>query len=509
MLWAKTGLASEAMHLPVAESVDDDIKNHIQSPTLNQVRKHPYFMDRDAQDERSTSAPFSGTDGYVYNWEYGEEVVSRPGQKTFGNEDPNRPGKKGAFGILNPKSEQWYISMPWPSEINSGQWTDIGLATVDDFIKKENATLSSYTGCRILVYHNKSGKAVVATPGDISSRPSELKYSPVLPNECHLAGLSPDICEYFGLTSMKDTITVGFVDSSWELGPYTKKKVNPGYINSGYTSNTPGSTDSDPISVSPGDWSVGTGSATLVDSLEDIKYAMTLLRDHPNMWATKREVSGTRNGHGALHPESWYQQFTHGFSNASADAAIPVPGSKRSRIFPSLINFLWIAMEAGFIFDGCAGAAGSQSDPGPQDGITVHEVGAAIDFANLGHVDHGGTWVWRQDWATMPAQGTRAYEVAIQRKYVFRGAPTNNPKYMHWYTKYSELVNLLAQFISSLPKDKRPSSVGAPFAVANSVIHQDVKPNHMHIDFFHYNKKGSEVILTGRIGKLLPQLKPR
>lgn len=505
MLWSKTGLASEAMHLPVAQSIEDDIRKHIQSPTLRQTRKHPYFMDRDAQDETSTSAPFAGADGYAYNWDYGEQMVPGPDEKTFGNEDPNRPGKKGAFGILDPKSEQWYVSMPWPSQINAGQWTDIGLATIDDFIKKENLILSNYAGCKILVYHPKSKKAVVATPGDIGPRPSELKYSPVLPNESHLIGLSPDICEYFGLISMKDVVTVGFVDDTWELGPYQRKVLNPIDLDPGYTPNTPGNTPSDPIAVvSPTDWSVGVGSKVLVDSLEELEYAARLIRDHPNFWASKQEVNGTRHGYGPHRTKYCHKSFTYGFDSTSPDTAIRINRYK-AWIFPSLMNFLWIALESGWIFDGFAGGAGSKTDPN-DDIIAVHESGSAVDFAFLGHVDHGGGYQWKLHWATFPTRGRNGGPSDYDPKR-FGKPPTNNPKHMHWYTKYSELVNLFAQFISSLPKDKRPSGVGAPFAVANSVIHQDWKPNHMHIDFYSYSKNRDGVSVTGRIGKLIPQLK--
>lgn len=505
MLWARSGLASEVMHLPVSSSIEQDIRNHIQSPDLGASRKHPYFMDRDAQDDKSTSAPFSGTDGYVYNWDYGEEVVSRPGQKTFGGEDPNRPGKKGAFGILDPKSEQWYVSMPWPSNLNTGQWTDIGLPSIDESIKKDSLILSDYLNCRILVYHVRSGKAVIATPGDMGPQPSKLNYSAAFPENCHLMGLSPDIAQYFGLVSMRDTVMVGFVDSSWQLGPYIKTKISPSDLNSGYSYGMPGSYNNNPISLSPDDWSVGTGSSSLVDSIEDIKYAMTLLRDHPNMWATKNEVGGTRNGHGPLNAEGFYKLFTNGFP-WSEDAVIKVPGSKRTLIFPSLINFLWIAMESGFIFDGCAGAVGQQSKPGPEDGVTVHETGSAIDFSFLGHVEHGGSYAWRLQWSTMPTRGRNGGSSAYKESQ-FTGPPTRNPQHMHWYTKYSELVNLLDQLISTLPKDKRPSSVGAPFATASKLIHQDWKPNHMHIDFGSFGKKDGVLNLSGRIGKLLPQLK--
>jgi hypothetical protein len=494
-LWAKSGYASEGLHLPVANTLKDDVQKHIQSSTLKDIRKHPYFMDRDAQDSSSSSAPIIGADGYVYNWNYGDAIqkTTLPA-KTIGAEDPNRPGKAGAFGYLDPKSEQWYISMTWPCDQNTGQWTEIGMTPLDDAIKNNKLTLSSYLGCKILVYNPSNGKAVVTTPGDIGPEPKKLQYNPQTPDKCNLAILSPDTMEYLGISGNLTTkVSIGFVADTWDLGPYVKPMSAAELTGAG------GSDTGTGAGGAP-KWDGNTGplgSRDLINSIDEIKYAYSKLRDHPNMWATKADsqIPGSRVGYneGACSVNGFYKQFTNGHPVDPGKAWIVSGG--RSFMIPSLLNFLWVCLESGWIFDYCAGAAGPGGGPS-------HSAGLAIDFQGFGHVSVGNAYTWRMNWSPYPTRGNGPNGESTYDPRAFTGPPTKNPKQMEIYNIYSDLVHKMATFCQTLPKDIRPY-VGAPFDVPNTVVHEDHKPNHMHFEITG-TSKGAE---KGNKGQLMPDLK--
>jgi hypothetical protein len=222
-------------------------------------------------------------------------------------------------------------------------------------------------------------------------------------------------------------------------------------------------------------------ATSFVDSYQHIYNAYRMLRDHPNMWATKKQVWGSRHNYSystenGNRPSGIYREFTVGHPQ-STYAKIHYPQYvkyPRTFVYPSLINFLYISMELGWIWDKFAGACGQQDirdrTQWQKTYGTPHEAGTAIDFMCLGHVDYGGAFYW----TTRPGEAHDAYVDLVQR---------------------------LDAFINTLPYDLKPGFVSGPFQYGN--IAQDRKPTHMHIDVSDYHIPN----YYQKVGKLLPELK--
>jgi hypothetical protein len=92
LIWQGNGKASKEMHLPTSANLQEDIARHIQYPDMSPEDKHPWNMDR-------VGGAVGGQNRIYYSV---SEATSRL------NENPNLPGTTGAFGYLDPISEQFY-----------------------------------------------------------------------------------------------------------------------------------------------------------------------------------------------------------------------------------------------------------------------------------------------------------------------------------------------------------------------------------------------------------------
>lgn len=160
IIWQGEGKASVEMHLGTSDNIDTDIAQHKQLEALPISLRHPYYMDR-----------IGGIQG-------GEE--HKPGNPadpttTRMGENYRTAGAGGAFGYLDPESEQWYclphyaqISIPGGtvaiSELEVGQAVysyelETGLMIISPVIRKEQ------TGVK-RIYHIKTKSRTLEATGD-------------------------------------------------------------------------------------------------------------------------------------------------------------------------------------------------------------------------------------------------------------------------------------------------------------------------------------------------------
>jgi len=118
----------------------------------------------------------------------GHNDTQGPGDPTkehrafFKEDDPSWPGVPGAFGILKPEDEQWYIAMNWKVEESK------------DNLKTQ----------RIMVYCPRTNRACICAPGD---------------NTTGGVVVSPDTMMVLAAQPGKDRVFLGFVDPLTQLGP--------------------------------------------------------------------------------------------------------------------------------------------------------------------------------------------------------------------------------------------------------------------------------------------------
>lgn len=225
------GTTSEEMHLPtvgeqnqlsgglVAAPTEADIAlYHYQLPSLPPNRRYPYYMDHLAGDGAGGKTPNVGADGYIWDWGGGDTIISASSGKsgkTIGNENPNSPGTPGSFGYLEPEEEQWYISSFWPlnNDVCKRDFRKAGFPqeTIDK-IEQHDLRSKDYKGKRILVWAEKTQRAVVCTPGDWGPHPQDQKLKD------HVCGLSPDTIYTLGI-SQGDRVQLRCMPDDTPLGP--------------------------------------------------------------------------------------------------------------------------------------------------------------------------------------------------------------------------------------------------------------------------------------------------
>lgn len=166
----RTGKITQEMHLPAAGESVTAKTGHKQLAELPANLKWPYYMDR-------IGGPAGGYTSAVGDVSTGTRL----------GENPNTAGKSGAFGILPPDAEQWYMNMRWPTG---------------------NGYPGSIRGKKIMVYNERTKKGVICTPGD---------WGPASSTGL-VAGLSPDTV--FALAAKQgDVCWFGFVPVGTALGP--------------------------------------------------------------------------------------------------------------------------------------------------------------------------------------------------------------------------------------------------------------------------------------------------
>lgn len=282
--------------------------------------------------------------------------------------------------------------------------------------------------------------------------------------------------------------------------------------------------------VSQVDWTQITGvtSSTFQHTAQEMQKAYRKIADHPNMWATKKVVWGKRYGYtyeknkkSVANPENVYKVL---YSNASCpwspfakikmrQLTDPSTGQNytnhRTFMFPALLNFLWIAMEVGFIFDFYNGSTGSKA-PGVNGS---HQIGVAIDFARIGHVNYNGAFPWDATYADDRARSIRSIPLEYRGITVDPETGKKNIDGYNLRASYIDILSMLKTLSLSLPEAVRPYAMGSPLYEEeckqlglSPFIYKDVNPNHIHIDFTNGLRGVSLSKDYNRFGLLLPDL---
>jgi hypothetical protein len=186
------------MHLPTHSDDPTGLDNHIQSSDLPLRYRYPFYMDRDAGE--------SG--GYVPEVipdNLSEEDLTK---HTNLGENPDAKGAEGAFGILSPQEEQYYMAARWPY---SGEFGGT-------FIEGQQKEM--FRGRRVLVFNEDNGRMCVVAPGD---------YGPHGDKASVDTGLSPEAFWYLlgkpansngSMQSHRlNNLWIGWVDDNVSLGP--------------------------------------------------------------------------------------------------------------------------------------------------------------------------------------------------------------------------------------------------------------------------------------------------
>ena len=420
LIWQSSGKASREMHLPTSDDLAKDVSLHMQASGMKAEWKHPWNMDR-------VGGRIGGDGGKIY--------TNVADASSILGEDAQKPGQNGAFGFLDPASEQYYCSMAWPYK--GGAADSFRKANLPDIAEKcGERKKSDYAGKRVLVYSVEKGTACVCTPGDWGPQPywsngAETRSS----IKGFIIGLSPDT--HFALgTDHGAEIKLGWVDDTTPLGPYAptaEQAVNP---NPAGGTGAPGGIPTT-ASTTPGNVKI-----------EDLQYASQKILNHPNCWMGKDGVRIPAIGAG--YSKAFRGHMTDGNGSSTEGYAKFVGPNGRAWLYPSLLNYLWYILEAGFILDVYLGSIGYKRAAGDQTRVSYHAYGGAIDIGGLG--------------------------IASENK-VYGYTDTAN-----WRRVNDKLFNLLCTY----PENTKPREVGSSFAYMypnNYKVIKDANPTHIHIGY--------------------------
>jgi hypothetical protein len=183
----RSGGSGIEMHLPTSSDLQTDINQHKQLASLPLGFRHPYYMDR-------VGGPAGGYAGENTTPTTEQQVLTTT---VLSGDSATAAGKPAAFGVLDPDSEQWYISMEWFSE-NSGV--------------PQNYP-DAWKGTRIMVFNPTTQLGCICTPGD---------YGPaawVTTSTGRVSGISPDVWQALGSPPENGVLWYGFVGAASQLGP--------------------------------------------------------------------------------------------------------------------------------------------------------------------------------------------------------------------------------------------------------------------------------------------------
>ena len=194
----KKGKFGPELHIGTSGDLATDIKqHHNNAPWVAAQYRHPFYMDRVG----------GSAGGYAKLRDYdpakgNNQTILGASAKAPNGDDFNSPGKGGAFGILHPDDEEYYIAVKWTYNNHK-----------DNYQKPSDGPGN---GAKILVYNPTNQKGVVVTPGDWG--PADW----VEGSNGIAGGLSVEAFYYLSPTGVKDQdLTLGFVDDSIPVGPYT------------------------------------------------------------------------------------------------------------------------------------------------------------------------------------------------------------------------------------------------------------------------------------------------
>ena len=391
LIWMGEGKGSNEMHLPTSGNLQEDVQQHKQYPGLEPNRQHPWDMDR-------VGGAIGGESGYYTSPDQGPVRMK--------GDDAGAPGATGAFGYLDPLSEQFYISMAWPYRGDPPKrFRKAGLEDIAQAAEGLNKN-EHYFGKRILVYSKETGKACVCTPGDWGPHPYYSNGAvPRASINGFCAGLSSDVHYALG-TRHGAEIMVRWMPDDTPLGPYGGSSFS-------------------------GDANAATGSQ-VTNTVEEFKHAGQLIANHPNMRMTHLD------------------RFTEGFSAQTSSPekyiAAWFPSINRGFFMPSLLNYLWILLEAGYSFSGSAAGYVHRGKLGGKS-LSNHAKGGAIDIMGIG---------------------------------VNNGAPVGHSS-PQWRPNNDQMFN----FLATLPRDTKPVEAASSYAFHYGwyKVYKDPNPNHVHFGF--------------------------
>lgn len=423
LIWQSIGMLSLEMHLGTSDNIETDKSQHKQSPTLPEGKRHPYYMDR-------IGGPRGGENHTPGNVSTGTEM----------GESANIAGLGGAFGYLSPEEEQWYCSMAWPYKGGAEAFDKAGRSDIAALAR--NLKQSDYRGKRILVYCKDTQKGVVCTPGDWGPFPyftngsgsGELNSS----INGYNIGVSPDVMEAL---RGSDNVTKGggcivkFMPDETALGPYNATNAQEGQATGGG-----GASSTDTATTATG--------TSIVNTLEEFKYAGQKIANHPNL---------------VTPASSLIRSLTEGFQSGTNEPTkyIPAwfPEINRGFYMPSLLNYLWFILEYGCKINGSLGQGYVHRPKNSSNSLSNHAKGGALDIGGIGF----GSSVGYSD--------------------------------PQWRPHCDKLFG----YLSGLPRESRASEIGCSydFMYPNSFhVYKDKNPNHLHIGFNE-----------NQVGRLIPVLK--
>ena len=287
---------------------------------------------------------------------------------------------------------------------------------------------SQYKDKRILVYSKQTQRGVVTTPGDWGTQPywSNGAISKSSINGFYI-GLSPDVHQALG-TSHGADVLIRFMPDDTPLGPYSTG-----------------------ASGTAGDDLASVMNQTGELIAENLIYAGTKIVDHPNFYNVSSSLR-----------RSLIEGFQSQTSTPTAYIPAWFPALGKGFMFPSLLNYLWIILEAGFTLDGGLGMGYYHKVKNSDSSqLSNHATGGAIDIGGLG----------------------------------FAGPPVG-----HSHPQWRSYNDQLWGYLATLSRESKASETGSSFDFMYDGwfhVYKDKNPNHIHIGF---NKD--------RIGQLLPALLP-
>lgn len=428
-LWVSNGKGSREMHLGTSDNIQTDTAQHKQLSNLPDSWKHPWNMDR--------IGGAVGGEAKIYT-----DVKSA---SSILGESAGIAGLGGAFGYLTPEEEQWYISMAWPTKNSIKDFEDANEPTVVAIAR--DRIKADYRGRRILVYSVEKKTAVVCTPGDYGPRP---KWTNSAADRKaingFIAGLSPDV--HFALgTDHGAEIRVGWMPDETPLGPYapTADQSEGGGVVNGNISGVGGT-----VSTAVGNVSI-----------DDLKFASLKILNHPNCWMgrTGQRVPGQQ----VQYAQAFTTHMTKGNTSGWASEVVFKGTDGKQWLFPSLLNYMWYILEAGFILDYYAGSIVHKQKSGDSSVLSNHATGGAIDINLLGLASEGKVY---------------AYSDA---------------------KNYRRIADKMFNFLATLPENTRANEIGCSFGYTypnNFKVFKDTNPTHVHLAF-----------TTKNTGTLLPKLR--
>lgn len=199
---------------------------------------------------------------------------------------------------------------------------------------------------------------------------------------------------------------------------------------------------------------------------DQLKYAGTLLKDHPNFWIDTEDWSNGQLVTSGAFSKVFVNQLLNGFTPDTRikDKILILDDSGKAFLFPNLINIMWYICDNGFLLGRTSGFAGyKESKPGKP---SQHSYGGAGDIHRVGRAKENVT-----------------YEVSDTRSHA--------------------IIREIYELIDQLPEARQPTEVGGPFEPTPGSKEDIYYTNAQHKDHLHIG------FSPGKEGSLFSRLIPK